>query len=251
MLCCRGIGEPLTGNMLSHVTDHLPVSRYEVVEVPWAASYGPVPRIDGQAYKKSLNEGMLLLDRMVRDAVEADQGVILLGYSGGAALAHRYTSVNPYLVDGLGLIADPYREPGAGVPEHTAPGFGLGGTGYPLTVGPAKVFEIADPADMICSCPANSPLRTFADQTYAVSFRDPIHWAGDLLDRLAKNRWQSVRINWLNPFETLRLYSEAAWYADGYLRRGDHTGYPFRTMPGTDRTYTQVLIDLLMDEFGA
>ncbi len=42
-LCCRGIGEDRGVNMLTNTTQLLDPARFVVKQVPWEASYGPVP----------------------------------------------------------------------------------------------------------------------------------------------------------------------------------------------------------------
>ena len=50
----RGIGEPTTNNLLSHVTRLL--SGVPVVELPWSATYGPVPHLLGTSFSASTGD---------------------------------------------------------------------------------------------------------------------------------------------------------------------------------------------------
>ncbi|MCZ4585313.1 alpha/beta fold hydrolase [Rhodococcus opacus] len=238
VLCCRGIGEDRGVNMLTNTTQLLDPARFVVKQVPWEASYGPVPDPGGSAFDKALSEGRTLLLRMI---AEDPSPVVLLGYSGGAALAGNVAAEvgrgqHPSLdVRGAGLIADPLRPA-----SPDLPGWGIAGqrliTGMP-------VWQIADPLDVICCCPDNSPLRTFADQSAAFSLADPRAWVSDLVDRLRTRRWQAVILNWWRPWTVWQQYSEAIDDVNGYLFRGDHTSYRVRLAPGTDRTYCALLAD--------
>ncbi|MGW0043362.1 alpha/beta fold hydrolase [Rhodococcus sp. NPDC003348] len=243
VLTCRGIAEPLEANMLTNTTTLLDPTRFTTREVPWEASYGPYPEPGGSSFDKALADGRALLLDMIADDPNP---VVLLGYSGGAALAGNVAAeiargLHPDLVvRGVGLIADPLRPESAGLP-----GWGIAGR---RSIGGAMpVWQIADPRDVICCCPANSPLRTLADQSAAFSLADPRAWVVDLLDRLRTRRWQAVLIEWWHPWTVWRQYSNAIDDVEGYLYRGDHTGYATRPMPGTDRTYCTVLADRVND----
>lgn len=241
VLACRGIGEPLHGNMCSAVTRRLDPTRFRAVDVPWTASYGPVPLPLGPAFNASLRTGRELLLRMID---EDPNSVLLLGYSGGAALAgdvaHEVAlGQHPRLeVVGCGLISDPF------MPWAASPTEGTWGIAGERTV-PYRIptYWAADPADAICCCPSNSPLRTIADQTRAFSLSNLLGWGVDLVGRLKRQEWQQVAIDWRNRDEVHAIYRQAAHDLDGYLRRGDHTSYALRTMRETGVTYTDWLAD--------
>ncbi|NKW17056.1 hypothetical protein GTA26_05405 [Rhodococcus hoagii] len=241
VLACRGIGEPLHGNMCSAVTRRLDPTRFRVREVPWTASYGPVPLPLGPAFDASLRTGRELLLRMID---EDPNPVLLLGYSGGAALAGNVAAEvargeHPRLeIVGCGLISDPFM-PTSASPIRASWGIaGLRGVGQKV-----PTYWAADPADAICCCPSNSPLRTIADQTRAFSLSNLLGWGVDLVGRLKRQEWQQVAIDWRNRDEVHAIYRQAAHDLDGYLRRGDHTSYALRTKPGTSVTYTDWLAD--------
>jgi hypothetical protein len=223
--------------MLANVTRLLDRKRFVIREVPWSASYGPVPAALGSSYDQSLNTGRTMLLKAIKDDPNP---VALLGYSGGAALAGnvaseiswgRHTGLD---VRGVGLISDPRRHPGL-----TDPTWGIAGARMILPRFP--VWSLADPADVITSCPGNSPLRTLADQSAAFSLADPVAWGADLVGRLKTNQWQAVRLDWRNPRAVLAQYRQAIVDAEGYLT-GDHTGYS-RRIYRDGRTYTQWLAD--------
>lgn len=241
VLACRGIGEPLQGNMCSAVTRRLDPTRFRVIEVPWTASYGPVPLPLGPAFDDSLRTGRELLLRMID---EDPIPVLLLGYSGGAALAGNVAAEvargdHPRLeVVGSALISDPFMPHWEAPVENT---WGIAGSRDIMSA--FATWWVSDPADAICCCPSNSPLRTIADQTRAFSLSNLLGWGVDLVGRLKRQEWQQVAIDWRNRDEVHAIYRQAAHDLDGYLRRGDHTSYALRIKPRTSTTYTDWLAD--------
>lgn len=236
----RGIGERVgEPGMCSAVTRRLDASLFEVVEVPHPASYGPVPLPLGPSYDETIRIGReMLLDAIDRTPNPA----AIVGYSGGAGIAgHVAAEVargeHPHLeVVGCGLISDPF------MPNWASPAPSIWGiAGHRTIHHKVPTFWAADPADAICCCPANSPLRTIADQTRAFSLSNLLGWGVDLVGRLKRQEWQQVAINWRNRHEVHAIYRQAAHDLDGYLRRRDHTSYALRTKPGTGLTYTDWL----------
>ncbi|MDV7244503.1 MULTISPECIES: hypothetical protein [Rhodococcus] len=244
VLRCRGIGEPMgEASMLANVTKHLDPKRFRVVEVPWSAQYGGVPVPLGSSFDTSLRSGRaMLLDYIARDPYP----VVLLGYSGGAALAGNVAAEisawkHPDLdVRATGLISDPLRPYGA--TASGAPGWGIAGSRSFSGTGAGPFWHCADPADVITSCPANSPLRTLADQSAAFSLVDPREWGWDLIRRVRERRWQATIRDWRNVPEVWRAYSAAIGGVRGYLT-GEHDSYHLRRYPGSTRTYTEWLSD--------
>lgn len=218
---CRGIGEPLHGGqMLDHVTRYFP-DDWQVIKVPWEAQYGPVGQagVVGSSFDRSLTLGQHLLVEMIDDA--GPDPIVLLGYSGGAALAgHVAAELGRDLsekVAAVGLLSDPFQP--RGVSEH---GFGIAGH-RPLDH-PGIVWSYSD-ADPICVTPELSPLRTIADQTAAMALGDPAAWGTDLIDRLKRGRWQPSAWQWDDVLGSIRRYGEAIDAAGRYLTR--HTAdYP-------------------------
>jgi hypothetical protein len=236
VLCCRGIGEALDVNMLTNTTRHLDLARFVVKQVPWRAQYGPVPSLLGESFDKATAEGRKLLLEMIADDPNP---VVLLGYSGGAAVAgdvateiakglHRDLDIRA-----VGLVADPFRSPLNSVNEG-ASGWGI--AGQRAISGRFPLWQLADPRDAIPNCPANSPLRTFADESAAFSLIDPAAWTIDLFERIWGHRRQNVSPN-------LDDYSAAIFDVEGYLWCGDHVSYHLRSYPGTDRSYCEWLAD--------
>ncbi|EKT83064.1 alpha-beta hydrolase fold protein [Rhodococcus phage Mbo4] len=240
VLRCRGIGEPMgDDSMLANVTKLLDAKRFRFVEVPWSAQYGPVPAPLGSSFDSSLRSGRtMLLDYIRRDP----NPVVITGYSGGGALAGNVAAEiargeHPELdVRGTALLSDPLTPR-----VLNREGWGIAGGRW--IGGSFPVWHLSDPADVIARCPANSPLRTFADQSAAFALADLRSWGWDLVDRIRTRRWQATIRDWHNAPEIWRAYTQAIHDADGYLRLGNHTSYHLRRYPGSTRTYTEWLAD--------
>ena len=216
-----GIGESTSGwNMLDYLVAKLPTSwRHE--RLPWAASYGPVnPHRDplGMSFDAALADGYRLLELALWQNRDAD--VVVAGYSGGAAVVGNLLARKHFLqVKAVVLVADPWA-PNAGRGVH-----GIAGS---RTITPGRVRWVANPRDVICCCPADSPLRTIADQSAAMSLGDPSGWGLDLIDRLKTDRWQSIRTNPLDVVAAIRRYGRALDDVGGYLglgRPSEHSIY--------------------------
>ncbi|QYB01455.1 hypothetical protein I1A62_29935 [Rhodococcus sp. USK10] len=246
VLRCRGIGEPQgDDSMLANVTKHLDTTRFRAREVPWEATYGPVGGgIGGSSFGRALAGGRKLLI----DTIRADPyPVILLGYSGGAALAGNIANEiglgnwKELDVRGVGLISDPLRLPAV----SGSPVWGIAGGRRIQSEFP--VWQLADPADVITCCPADSPLRTIADQSAAFALGDLRSWGWDIVKRLQTGRWQSTIRDWRNGPAVWNAYSHAIVGARGYLT-GDHTSYHLRRGPGVaPRTYCEFLAAQIND----
>lgn len=217
IITCRGISEPMRNNMLDGLVRALP-DDWGRWEVPYSAKYGPANEdhdLLGESFDAAMAGLYELLDRAIRNA---DDKVVLAGYSAGAAglgnlLARmpRYDNVICVI-----LVADPFQ-----------PGGSVHGIAGSRQVPFYPVRWVSNPRDVICCCPADSPLRDFADITAAMSFGDVPGWGADLLDRLARDRWQHGA--WLpNPIMEWRRWDRAIKDAAGYLGAGQvcqHTVY--------------------------
>ena len=231
IILVRGTGEPQGRPSMLTATAHslASLSGGKVVDLPYRAEYGPVPNPLGQAYERSVAEGLGMLDHL------AEAGpFILLGYSLGARIAGDFAAGGHRNLIAAGLVADP-------MDYGTDKAFGIGGR---RKIGKSNVFRVAHPRDIICRCPANSPIRTVADATAHLSFATPDEWARDLIDLLARDRWQRVAVDWRNPTSAWRLYSQAIDGVVDYLPRP--AGRGFHERYGTDgagdgRTYLQHL----------
>lgn len=203
----RGISEPMFGNMFDKVSALVPDAR--VIEIPWSASYGPVPQPLGEAFAKATGDAV---PRLLQALDEHGPGFVG-AFSGGCYAAGHVADIGHRNLLGVALIADPFQ------PVGVAPGlrFGIAGSRPIRSHVPVKwAFNLAD---AICCCERDSPLRTLADQTSALSLSDPIRWGLDLADRAARNRWQRVVIPWNNPRATWDLYGRAINDALAYAGR--------------------------------
>lgn len=206
----RGIGEPLQGNLLSHVTALVPGA--EVVELPYEATYGPAPSPFGRSFKASVAWGETLLRR------ELDKGpAFVLGFSGGAVVAGNVAAAGHPNLLGVVLVADPCMPPRGGVLSR----FGIAGARWiPEGVPRLWVWRTDDP---IPWCPSDSPLRTFSDQSSAFALGDARGWTTDLLDRLNRQRWQKIAIRFWEPNVVWQQYTRAITDVGNYFR--NHPNY--------------------------
>ena len=229
VILCRGIGEPANGRTMLHgVVDFLPKS-WQVVNQQLKPEYGFVGGpFFGQSFANTYAEGY----RALMEELEKGPAIVL-GYSAGAAFAGAVKHRN---VIAVGLLADPFQP--VGVSSNGK--YGLAGSRANYH---PKVKWVYDPTDMICQSPADSPIRTIADQTSHMSFANINEWVTDLVSRLTTGRWQAVRRQWWNPLAVSRQYSEAISGAIGYLKPGgDHTSYQVRRQ-SNGKTYTQNLAE--------
>jgi hypothetical protein len=230
VLTCRGTGEPLGSphNLLTAVTELLDPAKYQIgPDVDYPASIGPInPQggVDGCSEQQSIDRGLVALAAAIR---KSPNPVGLLGYSLGAEVVTRFLEAQQRgdypdcAVVWAANIANPLRRQGDSIDPGQV-GFGINGQRGPW---PDHVFtfEVANPADGITSCPADSPLRTLADAASAFSFAALGGWSLDLAARIRRNRWQPDSFGWwLHPLRTWNLWSRAADLMAGYLVGGTH-----------------------------
>ncbi|MEV0759603.1 PE-PPE domain-containing protein [Nocardia sp. NPDC050435] len=229
--------------LLSAVTQELDSDRFASTPVVYPASYGPMPDWAGIDYESSVQDG---LDALVAAIRATDRLVGLIGYSQGATIVSR-------LLDELGagafpdielsfaaLVANPHRAPGWASIDGSVSGYGIAGAHKPWPTD-IPIWEVANPRDPICSCPANSPLRGFADLTGRFSISDPARWGVDLVERALEHSGQKwfLQPGW---WDARRAVDDAL----NYLIRGEHTMYisaPIGQFAG--RTYCQELAHLI------
>lgn len=218
ILTFRGIGEAPSGigNMLAGVTGR--VAGVNATEVDgWPADYGPAGDggVTGVDYLAALAVGVRA---GLADLDAGPAGII--GYSGGAHVAHIIASRGHPNLRYAGFIADPAMPAGAGVPGR----FGVTGCVY----GPIAVPHrwIYNPADIICQAPADSPIRTISDITDASSAQNFPGWSWEMVERLATARWQvsARRLFAGDPVATWRRFGDAIAGATGYLNGTQHVG---------------------------
>lgn len=159
----------------------VPVQR---VKVQWPAS---MARVGGdQSWDEAAREGVRNLDEIL--ARSPGEPVVLLGYSGGCKVVHDWLDQRPdarHRVAAVGLMSDPFRPRGRWQATLPDPG-GWGICGEKLGPIPGRTFWTSSGPDVISSCPADSPLRTFAD----VSDKIPGSLLDDLRGHLVKDDWQ-------------------------------------------------------------
>ncbi|MFE2998649.1 PE-PPE domain-containing protein [Nocardia sp. NPDC059246] len=230
VLTLRGTGEPIAGpaNMLTNVTRLLDPAKYVIgPDIPYPASLGPAnPQQDplGCSEQQSIAEGVDLLASAIRNSPDV---VGLLGYSLGAEVVSAFLErkaageFGDCEVAWVGLLANPRRAEGDSI-DPNPQGYGINGQHGPWPDG-LQVWEAANPADAITSCPPDSPLRALADTVSAFSFAALGGWTADLADKLRQNRFQPANFGWwLHPLATWQLYSTAATQMLGYLSGQTH-----------------------------
>lgn len=253
---CRGIGEVLNNNMLMGNGNVRGVRQYldqrvVVTDVPWPASYGPTAGLGfGSSYGANLQRGITDLNLAIGSVNERIGGykdsdrIALYGYSAGATLTGNFANTGLWRsrIAAVGLVADPMRPRGMGG-VGPASGWGVGGE---RRVSGLPVVWAADPRDPITALEENSPVRTFADQSYAASFNpgQAPYWINDIAGKVTSAKWQQVAINWWNPIGVFQQYGRALDALDRYLWKGDHTSYGVRQgLRNGGGTYLKQLAD--------
>lgn len=234
VLCIGGVGESsptdtttTPSGMLKKVTDKLDGTKFRSYWVPWMSEYGPVPKWNGVSYNDAISIGATAVESAMDKY--GDSEYILLGYSGGAHIAGNVANNNNRVI-GCGLIADPMRQV-----LRWPLGYGVLGQ---RPVKGCYLWQIANPNDIICSCDANSPIRSFADLTRGFSVNDVESWGKSLLSQVYQAWWENPFVDWASVASGLAGYlSPYPW--------GIHTGYDHMVMPGTSLMYTEWLADQL------
>jgi hypothetical protein len=229
VITVRGTGEVhgSATNMLSFVTRKLDRTRFcYPIELEYPASIGafnPQGNLVGLSEESSVRIGVMNLASLIRSTPNR---VGLLGYSLGSLVVMRFLEAqargeySDCEIAFVANIANPRRRQGNSI-DGPVPGFGIAGQHDRLPHVP--LWEVANPRDGICCCPADSPLRTLADQLSAYTFAVGGGWSADLADRLIRQRWQPVGIDWLrNPVGAWQSYVNAAALMRGYLMDGQH-----------------------------
>lgn len=190
-------------------------------KVMWKASMagigGPTSWDDAAA------EGLVLLDEIIRLRATGDTKIILLGYSGGCKVIHDWIDTQPHTVRegriaAVGLLSDPFRPSAAYQADTPDPG-GYGICGSRVGI-PGRTFWTSFHADVISSCPADSPLRTLAD----LSDKIPGSFLEDFSQHMRLGNWQLanyIKLWKRDPLAYLRnlprRMDEARRGVEGYL----------------------------------
>ncbi|SRR6266702_2552562 len=216
-----GIGEARsidgkTVGTLKYFTDALPANRFFGNHFNWTNDYGPVPVWNGPAYDKNLAAGTQALKNVISGSKEK---VVLVGYSGGAHLAS-LAAVGLTNLAAIVLFSNPSRASG----DSLSPYFGI--TGQHSEFPEVPFFDTANPGDVICCCPPNSPLRDFADLSGHFSLVDPISWGQEMYAAILAGKDEG-----LFPHAKLDDWLSALAYARGYLFDGQHTRWYLKQLP--------------------
>ncbi|MEV0247390.1 PE-PPE domain-containing protein [Nocardia sp. NPDC050712] len=266
VLAVGGTGESYPGDtrtdvsgMLAAVTDHLD-DRFATRWIPYPASYGPVPKLDGVAFRHSVEAGVRALAAAVEDA---DGPIILLGYSQGCTvvrelLADTAITARDHVL-GTGLVADPQMPHGLAVGKPHLAGSGVAGPGGDVAV---PTWWIANDHDPICNASPDSLLRDLADLTEFMS-GDGIRWGTAVMDRLRhrsrQNAWGASEPG--NPAAVQRAkrrvdtaIQEARAYLPFHPRLnatgGQHTSYSTVPYNGDGETGCELLARKITEQFG-
>lgn len=263
VLAVGGTGESFPGDdrtavtgMLAAVTEDLD-ARFTARWVPYPASYGPSPRLDGESYHASVCAGVVALARAIDEAVAQDPQatVMLIGYSQGAVvirtlLAHPSSHHLHPAIGAVGFVADPHQPPGV---VTGCAGWGVAGPGPALPDG-LPAFWVGAADDVICNASPDSLIRDVADLSGVLSAGQLRRWAGDVWARVRAADLQNAAVTRVSPSQWRRdvhRLAVAAREVRGYLpsalqihrlrwdnpRGGRHVSYdsePYRRAPLTD-----------------
>lgn len=231
LITVHGIGETAGRDLLGRLRDLLP--NWEHIIIPWQASYGFVNSNRdplGPSFNHSLQDGI----RKTRAALDRGPAFIA-GYSGGAAVVGHVAAQGHRNLLGVGLVSDPFA-PG------TAHVHGVAGRRFINNKHlPAK--WVSNPHDIICCCPHDSPVKTIADTSLAMSLGDRRAWGRDIIDRLKTDRIAALFRNPFRLFNNINRFDAAIRGVAGYLG-AEHTCYGVRNVrPGV--TYLADLAEWL------
>lgn len=229
IITIRGTGEQQGGdtNLLAHVTAALDPTKFTFVEdLDYPCSVGPVNGngdTNGPSEDESVATAIANLAGVIRSR---DNLVGIMGYSLGAEVVSKWLeaqAAGQYTDCELAFaatVANPLRAIGESIDPNPV-GYGINGQHGPWPSIP--VFQAANPADAITSCPAGSPLRTLADGISAFSLANLGGWTQDLANKLLQQRFQPASWAWWkNPVATWQLYTAAARSMLGFLDGQDH-----------------------------
>lgn len=267
ILTFRGTGEKRLPDgypqgMLSSIVEPIResnrASSFTFFEPEWDAEIGPAGGdILGGSLDVSVRNGVAAGIRAIQDSPNK---VGILSYSLGgivasliAEAAHSRKAANrdgsPLEIAFVLNIANPLRRPGE------AEGFSIqkdtfGLHGARVSTPGIPFHEYANPLDIITSSTARSRLRLIDGAISPFSFREG--WRlGDVNAALQR----------IKDAEVGKYWWDAAWWKQfsddfrgiiGYslpFPWGDHVGYASAHIPGTDQSYTQHAVDLILREY--
>ncbi|GAA4394678.1 PE-PPE domain-containing protein [Tsukamurella soli] len=233
----RGATEALTGNMLSGVVGQLDTANFSHVEIPYSASLS-VYSLGADPFAPSgidsVTEGVADLRSAVA-ALPAGATYAVLGYSLGAIVVTRWLAergLDPHCLL-VGCLANPARlsgnshgavSVGSGVCTHTqigAPNPGDPGSDGTRVSG-TRVVEIANPADVITSCPEDSIIRFLPGPLLSFSFTNPDEELRQLIESSLPQAEQLALAGGVAWWDALTQLPQAWNLIEGFFE-GRHT----------------------------
>ena len=254
----RGTGESLNAGMCWTVAGKLNKNKYNVVEIRYPATIGPV---GGASNGVSLNKSLEVASQLLADQVrQHGPNYAVVGYSLGALATSRIMediaggrlriAAPKWAVQ----IANPARNPGHSARALCASNlYGIHGKHEPYPTS-THVIELASGRDMITATPENSPIRLLSylvSPFELIAQKDAENKGYDLIGLLNKVR----REDWLSWIRRGN-YAEALNGIIGYLvpwgipPRNQHTLYNIDIMPGTGKTWTDWAVSEVTTIFG-
>lgn len=246
----RGTGETLGAfsGMCGAVARLLDPATFRVRDIAYPATIGRVGAKQGQPGYSLDRSVELAVQSAAQATIATPNRVGLISYSLGGIAVSRfledvereiYTNANGSKLDIAFVvnIANPARARGDRHGVIPAPGYGLHSS-HGKWPDSTVVYELANPHDLMCSAPADSPVRKIAGalSPYAALEARETDPFADL---------KNIRnTDWLAKFRPGR-YTEAALGLGGYLipygtpPRTQHTMYAFEKVPGTTLTWTE------------
>lgn len=254
----RGTGEQLGSSMVWTVADKLDPNRYNIIEIDYPATIGP---IGGRLAGTSLNESVeIAVDKAINRMVNSDK-IGIISYSLGAIASTRllerlaaaevtYSSGN--LIEPLFAvqIANPARNE-----NDSALGLGRGsGIHSSHLAFPKDTFnlEIANGYDMITSSDKNSPNRLLSDVISPFSFMQLAQTGSANAQKALMNVQKQDKFSWLHINRYVKALEDIGGYLIpfGWPLRTQHTLYNLEIMPGTGMTWTDYAVTQITDRWG-
>lgn len=224
-------------------------TRFTIQWIDYPAAYGI-----GFSYANSVHHAKAQLRERILATTEP---FAIIGYSQGADIAGRVAQeLGSGALDGrerllaVGLVANPMRHETA---EST--GWGVAGQHGSYGAVARKVYDFANPDDMITNADPDSLIRDVADLTRMMG-PDFSAWAFDIQRLLKERSWQNLWLAkrwWDAPYQRDRV-RRAGLELAGYLpvsilnpAGGQHTAYGKTQMYVGGPTYTERLAQLLTE----
>ena len=253
----RGIGEPVDQNMLTQFVTRLGAG-WTHIEVPYPAAYGFVngqrnPNAPDYETTKRLGRTQVRIELSIIRAEHPDAIVVLAGYSAGADIVDDLAVAGVMAefpqVKRCVVVANPSNPGSNGLADYgiAAPERGRQHVDF-------RVIPVNDPGDVICCCPARSPLRVIATLTPRMQLADRSVWVRDVLRKLG-DPGVRAEINrqlgaWWDPRNWGR-YDRAAKDAGGYLGVGmASTHVVYRRKPLGGLSMLEHAADRVLREIG-